>query len=802
MKKHIPLLIIFFLPQLVLTQSTPDTSCLGEPGQIDWFYYGNIEGWSLEALEAAPHYPQSPDMTKAVNAIQAPPNYYQFFAATLQGFLRAPETGYYDFNLTGDDYSLLALSLSGAGDTLAPIASLEGWTEEEEHDKYPSQTADSIFLQQDQYYYFQVWYKEHRGGDHASVFWRRPSAPDTANWELIHTDYLYRNACLQTCPPAGTPCDDGNPNTYNDQQDGHCNCQGIPDTLPACVGQRGKIFALYYDTLNDPTIEALFTAPFFPLQSARSETLTQLEGPLDNANHYGTRIRSWLRVPQSGFYQFNVTGQQQVRLYLDYQDQLDYQLTEIARLDEPSEEHAYDLSPTQTSDSIWLVADSLYYLEVLHADTWGSDAFSVHWKTPFQSDDRWRVVDGFYLYAYTCENACAPAGSACDDGNPLTFDDQYQEDCSCAGTPCVDADCSNNIPYEPYAPCGNQGTHSNHPDDSWSTCSPSPSPNPARGVSHWIEYDLGQAYLLNNTHIWNYNVYQATDQGFQTVAVDYSLDGTTWQEVGTFEWAAATGEPDYTGFDWDALAGIGARYLLFTALDNHGGGPCHGLSQIRFDIQECQPAGTPCNDHDPNTTNDVFGPHCQCRGTPRLSNDCTAIDTMLAGTIPGEKYAVANHLQAEGLLESSSQAVFIAGEQITLRPGFHAEYGSHLQASILACTPQGTTAPVSTDFVTSSPQSELETEGADKARVTLRITPNPALTWSTLSYTLPDAGEVTIEIRTVSGQLVERLLSGQDMPAGAYTKDLAVQQFAAGVYFVQLTYEGQIYTERLVVIRP
>jgi len=353
------------------------------------------------------------------------------------------------------------------------------------------------------------------------------------------------------------------------------------------------------------------------------------------------------------------------------------------------------------------------------------------------------------------------------------------------------------MPYEPYASCDNQGTHSNHPGDSWSTCSPSPSPNQARGVSHWIEYDLGQVYALNNTHVWNYNVYQATDQGFQTVAVDYSLDGTTWQEVGTFEWEIATGEPDYAGFDWNALAGISARYLLFTALDNYGG-TCSGLSQIRFDVQECQPAGTACNDNDPHTTNDVFDQNCQCQGTPLLSNECTVTDSMITGTITQEKYAVANHLQTDGLLASGTQTVLVAGEQITLRSGFHAEYGSTLQASIVPCLPEATD---ESDLVSTSPRTNVETADARKEQIAIQLTPNPALSWSTLSYTLPEAGEVTIEIRTVSGRLIERLLSGQDMPAGAYTKDLAVQQFAAGVYFIQLTFNGQIYTERLVVIR-
>ena len=32
------------------------------------------------------------------------------------------------------------------------------------------------------------------------------------------------------CPRQGTPCDDGNPSTILDEEDGNCNCFGVPDT--------------------------------------------------------------------------------------------------------------------------------------------------------------------------------------------------------------------------------------------------------------------------------------------------------------------------------------------------------------------------------------------------------------------------------------------------------------------------------------------------------------------------------------------------------------------------------------------
>ena len=38
-----------------------------------------------------------------------------------------------------------------------------------------------------------------------------------------------------TCPAAGTPCDDGNPLTENDVEDGNCNCEGTPVDPGECT---------------------------------------------------------------------------------------------------------------------------------------------------------------------------------------------------------------------------------------------------------------------------------------------------------------------------------------------------------------------------------------------------------------------------------------------------------------------------------------------------------------------------------------------------------------------------------------
>lgn len=134
-----------------------------------------------------------------------------------------------------------------------------------------------------------------------------------------------------------------------------------------------------------------------------------------------------------------------------------------------------------------------------------------------------------------------------------------------------------------YAQCL-EGTHSTNPLDSWSSCETSVNPNPARGNSHWIQYDLGYLYQLSSAKIWNYNVFNETGKGFKNMTIDYSIDGNTWMNVGQLELPEASGNNNYTGFDGFDFGGVSARYVLLTAIDTWDGGNCAGLSEFKIDV--------------------------------------------------------------------------------------------------------------------------------------------------------------------------------------------------------------------------
>ena len=132
--------------------------------------------------------------------------------------------------------------------------------------------------------------------------------------------------------------------------------------------------------------------------------------------------------------------------------------------------------------------------------------------------------------------------------------------------------------------------------DGWISCEEAESPNPERGISHWIMYDFVYQYELGQVHLWNSNDPKNLDRGVKEMIVDYSTDGENWTELGTYTFEMADGKTTYEGFDGPDFEGTEGRYLLLTAKSNWGG-DCVGFSEIRIqvygvnDIDENQLAG-------------------------------------------------------------------------------------------------------------------------------------------------------------------------------------------------------------------
>jgi len=127
--------------------------------------------------------------------------------------------------------------------------------------------------------------------------------------------------------------------------------------------------------------------------------------------------------------------------------------------------------------------------------------------------------------------------------------------------------------------------HNTSLSSNWVSCTLSDSPNALRGESHWISYDLGEVRKIGNSHIWNINHPEALDEGARQIAVDYSIDGVSWDNWGIWDVPMAEGSGLYEGVEGPDFEGLQAQHLLFTILDNHGGN-CSGIGEIRVELAE------------------------------------------------------------------------------------------------------------------------------------------------------------------------------------------------------------------------
>lgn len=121
--------------------------------------------------------------------------------------------------------------------------------------------------------------------------------------------------------------------------------------------------------------------------------------------------------------------------------------------------------------------------------------------------------------------------------------------------------------------------------DGWVSCETSVNPNSTHGESHWIMYDFGYQYVLNESKFWNSNEPKNLDFGINEYHIDYSTDGNEWISLGTYTMEQASGESTYEGVDGPDFEGTKARYLLITPVSNHGGS-CFGFSELRIDITD------------------------------------------------------------------------------------------------------------------------------------------------------------------------------------------------------------------------
>ncbi len=762
--------------------------CVGTAGEVTWSYWRNLPDDSFGEMYADEYYPVKPDGSRIINSVLSPVNFDNDFGSIIRGFISVPSSESVLFNITGDDDIRFYLSSNENPTNLQMEAYINGHTGTDEHDKYPEQNSRAIALQAGQYYYFELHHIEGGGGDHVSLHWKT-SFTSLNVWNFVSSQYINNIGCQsEACPERGTACNDGDITTADDEHDGFCNCVGVQTTTNSCVGERAKVEAYYYDQIPGGDLEDLYMDPNYPTMPARYERLDMLgiEHRLE-ADSFGTLVQGYFTVPVTGQYEFNITSNVDGIFFLSSNEDPELKQTHQILTSNSTGPTEHDKYIYQSTAPLTLEKGKYYYYEINHKESSYTEHYGLFWKTPFGVDDLWKRLPAFYLFDYNCEISCMTEGTLCDDGDRFTNNDAFDANCNCVGVPCSGPDCNDPLAsYVPYPECGLTDQLDNRADASWLSCQASTSPIASYGSRHWLQYDLGAEHRIWSSHIWNYNVANATSEGFQDVAIDYSLDGVSWTNLGNYNWAQAPGDSEYSGFAGPDFGGTKVRYILITSLDQSG--DCRGISKMTFASLACQSQGLPCDDGNANTYNDTFDDDCNCVGAAGSFANCTQ-DTLMLGdsTLMLADYSAIKLINTKSSVGAGADVSFVANESVELMPGFEGEIGAILTVEIDDCR--------QTQSVTSSKTvRNLKKQMEDNPLVIKRVDDSEDVI---IGYHVREQGLASLKIIDMEGKVVTSLLNNEVNNPGYFTKRIRTKKLSSKNYTIELQTGGMQFEKGL-----
>lgn len=420
----------------------PDTVRSGKIIREEWT---GIRGNAISSIPVE----TPPSSTSVLTLFESPANKGDNYGSRIRGYIRIPFNGYYTFWITSNDNSELWLSMDDNPANKVKIATVTGYTNARQWDKYATQRSDTIYLVGNRKYYIEALHKEGIGTDHLAVGWQLPNQTferPIPGLRLIPYGMEETNESPHVSiitPTTGeifpTPAiieitadasdDDGSvvkvefyngakklgvdisapyAFTWKNVAAGNYTLiakaidnLGATDTAAVNVvvtagqscAEAGKILREEWTGIPGTMISSI------PVNSTPSSTgiLTIFEGPSNVGDKYGSRISGYLCVPASGNYTFWISSNDKSELWLST-DVSPNNKVKIAYVSGYTNIRQWTKYPTQQSPPISLIAGQKYYIEALQKEGVGTDHIAVGWELPDGSLER--PIPGIRLLPY------------------------------------------------------------------------------------------------------------------------------------------------------------------------------------------------------------------------------------------------------------------------------------------------------------------------------------------------------------------------------------------------------------------
>lgn len=322
-------------PYSPVASATTVSPC-GNSGSIKAEVWRDVPGVNVSDIPVN----SPPSSYTTLSSFQSTPSQGSNYGQRIRAFFCPPVSSDYVFYISSDDKSELWLSSDDNPANKVRIASVPGFTAQNQFDKYPSQTSQTISLERGRKYYIEALHKEGSGSDHLTV----------GMW-IVGVDREFPISGSHLSPYTEAPAQ-------------------------VCEGN-GSLKWEIWNGRTGTTIDyaLLNTAP------DQTITLTKFESPQNFGTSYQSRAAAYICPPVTGSYTFWIASDDRSDLWLSTSDRPEDKV-KIASVTGYAPYGTWEKYATQKSVKISLTAGQRYYIEAVHKEGSGADYVAVGWQLP------------------------------------------------------------------------------------------------------------------------------------------------------------------------------------------------------------------------------------------------------------------------------------------------------------------------------------------------------------------------------------------------------------------------------------
>ncbi|MFK7979916.1 MAG: Ig-like domain-containing protein, partial [Saprospiraceae bacterium] len=181
-----------------------------------------------------------------------------------------------------------------------------------------------------------------------------------------------------------------------------------------------------------------------------------------------------------------------------------------------------------------------------------------------------------------------------------------------------------------------------------------------------------------------------------------------------------------------------------------------------------------------------------CAGDHLVKND--------SGVAQGS-YVAGNSVTSAGIINNGTKVKFIAGNTVTLLPGFHAEAGADFTATIEQCNSANNLNNESVARESNTEEPFIAYTDNTIKQNNLLVRPNPFRGTTIIDYELATDSPVWIGLYDLTGKILKVYVNQGEQMAGKHQYQLDAALLPSGAYWVSMRTANSVLTKKIIVLK-